>query len=82
MLNWIKDKTKHILADLKRAHRSVTIWFNGLIATAFFLIPEAIAYLPQLKDYVSEDMYKTGMVVLLVGNMILRFKTASALRNK
>jgi len=82
MLNWIKDKTKHVIADLKRAHKSITIWFNSLMATAFFLLPEAIAYFPQLQAYIPEPTYKTGMVVLLVGNMVLRFKTASALRNK
>ena len=82
MLNWIKDKMKHIISDLKKAHRSITIWFNSVIASIFFLVPDAIAYFPQLQEYIPAPTYKTGMMILLVGNFMLRFKTTKSLRDK
>ena len=82
MKNWIQDTVENVIADLKKAHRSLTILFNTLLAAVAFAIPELIAFLPQLQQYLPEENYKTLMVIALVGNFVLRFKTSSRIADK
>lgn len=90
MKAWLKDFMKNLKADLKRLHRSLTIWFNGIVATvsaAFLSIPmeSVIAYAPQFQPYVEDALFRKVMVILIAVNginMALRFKTKSALRDK
>ena len=73
------NKLKQRLANV---HKSLTCWFNGLIGSAVVMLPMAQENLPQLQDYVDASMYKTAMGVLIVGNIILRFKTTTDLAHK
>jgi len=82
VINWFKDKYVTILADLRRAHVSATVWVNGLALTALEALPFLKENFPELQDYVSPDFYRQAMTVIVVANIILRFKTNSALRNK
>lgn len=82
MKAWIEDVLSNIKADLSRAHTSLVIWFNGAVGTAIVILPEAQASFPQLQDYLPADAYRSIMGLLVVGNILLRFKTASALRDK
>ena len=82
MWNWLKDKWAGLVADLKKIHKSWTVWFNGLMAAAIFLLPEAESQLPAIKDYVPENVCHYAAGALVVVNIILRFKTVSALRGK
>jgi len=82
MLNWLKDKFTELLEDLKRVHRSWTIWVNGAILTILEAIPYAQDAFPQLEGYLSPEFYKQGMTALIVANIILRFKTKSAIKDK
>ena len=75
-------KTKSIKDDLLKIHKSMTIWFNGLMLTLMEVIPFAQDQFPQLQAYVSPNFYKHAMIALVVGNIILRFKTNSKLSNK
>lgn len=82
MINWLKDKLSGLFADIKSAYKSLTIWVNGIVLTAISLLPLAQDYAPQLKEYISDDLYKQMMLILIVANIALRFKTSSALRDK
>ena len=82
MTNWLKDKFTELWADLKRAHTSWTIWVNGIALTILEALPYAQDVFPQIKEYISPDFYKQGMTTLIVANLILRFKTKSAIKDK
>jgi len=71
-----------ILRDLSKIHKSVTMWFNSALAFVAFALPEIEIFLPQLREYIPEDNYKLLMLVALVGNFVIRFRTKSALRDK
>lgn len=71
-----------VMRDVAKIHRSVTVWFNSALAFVAFALPEVVAFLPQLREYVPEDNYKLLMAVALVGNFIIRFRTTKALRDK
>jgi len=87
---WLFDKLQNFKSDLKRWHTSWTIWINGVtgsLITAFLSFPAdaVIAFMPQLEPYVSSELFRTAMAILLAYNFIntaLRFKTTKALRNK
>lgn len=81
-MEWLKDKLKNLKEDLKRAHLSLTLWFNGVAGTLVVALPEAQASFPQLQEYIPADTYRLVMGVLIVGNMLLRFRTDKALRAK
>jgi hypothetical protein len=81
-MEWLTDKFNDVLADLKRAHTSLTIWINGIVLAVLQALPYAQDVFHQLKEYVSPEFYKQAMVVLLVANLALRFKTKSALKSK
>ena len=81
-MEYIKDLLSKIKADAVRSHKSLTIWFNGVIGAAVVALPLAQDQLPQLQDYLPANLYHYGMGALIVGNIILRFKTNSALANK
>lgn len=82
MISWLRDKWKELKLDLAKSHKSLTILFNTSLAGIAFAIPELIAFIPQLQDYLPEADYKKLMIVALVGNFILRFKTTKAVRDK
>ena len=79
---WIRDKMLDIREDLSKAHKSLTIIFNSLMLSAIEFLPMAKDSFPELQEYLPADIYKQGMLILVVGNIILRFKTQSALRAK
>lgn len=82
MIAWIKDVATNIKDDLKKAHRSIVIWFNSIAGTAIISLPFAQENLPALQEYISPDFYKHAMMVLVIANIMLRFKTNSAMRDK
>jgi len=61
--------------QLKQAYKSWTIWFN----TAGIAILTAALAEPLVLEYLDE---KGLMLVILVGNTILRFKTNKGLEEK
>lgn len=82
MMNWMEDILTGLMEDLKRAYKSWTIIVNGIAIVVLEVIPYAVQSLPDLQDYLSPEFYKHAMTVLIVVNLILRFKTKSALRDK
>ncbi len=81
MIEYLKDLLAKLKADLSRAHRSWTIWFNGIGGIAA-LLPMAQDQFPQLQDYLPANLYHYAAGVLVVGNILLRFKTTKALADK
>lgn len=71
-----------IKAKLAKAHRSWTVWFNGMVGAAVSALPFAQDNLPQLQGYVPAHLYQYAMAAVIVGNIILRFKTAQGLESK
>lgn len=82
MKYWMFDKYNNLKDDILSAHRSMTIWFNSVVGSVALFLPDLIALMPDLQEYIDAPTYKTWMLVLLVGNFALRFKTTKALRNK
>lgn len=82
MKAWVKDVSGGVKKDLVRAHRSLTIQFNSAMLAITELIPLAADELPKLREYVPEGFYGKMTILLIVGNIIIRFKTNRALRDK
>jgi len=81
-MEWLKDLLNGLWSDLKRSYVSLTIWVNGISLTVISFLPMAQDYAPQIQEYISPSLYKQMMVVLVIANILLRFKTSSALRDK
>ena len=82
MKGWLLDHWDAMRADIAKAHKSFTIWFNSLLGMAIVLLPTAQAQMPQLQGYLPANVYHYAMGMLVLGNILLRFKTDCALREK
>jgi hypothetical protein len=78
----MKDLYARIRADVARMYRSWTIWVNGVFGAILLALPFAQDNLPQLQNYVPPIYYKYAMGVIVVANILLRFKTTKALSEK
>ena len=67
---------------IKGAWRSLTIWFNGIMASVVVLLPVAQDQFPQMQSYIPANIYHYGMGALVVGNIMLRFRTSMSLSDK
>jgi hypothetical protein len=67
---------------LRGAWRSWTIHFNLWMAALIEGLPLAKQSFPELQPYVPTNVFECGMIVLIVGNMLLRFKTNTCLSAK
>lgn len=67
---------------LKGAWRSWTIHFNLWIAVLIEGLPMMQESFPQLQPYVPANLFQWGMGALIIGNMMLRFRTKCALESK
>ena len=82
MKHYLLDLWDKVRADAARAHKSMTIWFNSVMGMVVVALPSAQDQLPQLQEYLPAGMYHYLMGALIVGNIILRFKTTTALAAK
>lgn len=73
---------KNLIDKLKGALRSFTVWFNGLLLAALPLFEVAKEYLPELQTYVTPEVYKWVGLAVVVGNIMLRFRTSMPLEAK
>lgn len=71
-----------LLAKLRGMHKSVVIWFNGLLLALLPVLDYAKDSLPQLADFLSPDVYKAVGLAVVTANIVLRFKTTSSLADK
>ena len=70
-----------------RSWKSFTIWFNGVMLSivpfADTIIDFANETIPLLQNYITDKQFKTSMIVIvIVGNILLRFKTSKSLAEK
>ena len=82
MQAWLNDLWLRFRADAAKAHKSMTIWFNAIAGAAVVALPLAQEQLPQLQDYLPAGLYHYLMGTVVACNIILRFKTRSALAAK
>jgi len=82
MKEWLKDKFKLIVADCKRAHTSLTIWFGAIAEILIEYLPEITRAVTDMENYMLPETYKRIMQGIVLVNMILRFRTTKALRHK
>ncbi len=82
MKEWLKDLYVRVKEDMVKAHKSLTIWFNGIIGMLIVALPTAQDSFPALQEYIPENLYHYGMGLLIVGNMLLRFRTSTRLAAK
>ncbi len=82
MSSYLKDLWHKIRADLMKVHKSMTIWFNSVMGAVVVGLPFAQGQLPQLQEYLPASLYHYLMGALIVGNILLRFKTNGALADK
>lgn len=71
----------------KKSWKSLTIWFNGIMLSvvpfADYVLDFANDILPMIQSYITDKQFKTSMIVVVViGNIILRFKTSQSLAEK
>lgn len=71
-----------ISAKLSGAYKSWVIWFNGLLGSLAVAVPAISDALPQLRHYIPDNTYSAITALLVVGNLILRFKTDKPLEDK
>ena len=66
--------------------KSATIWFNGILLVTVpyvdSLIDAVTSNMPVVSQWLSADMVQNVAVFILVGNIILRFKTTKSLGDK
>jgi len=82
MISYLKDLIERIKADLYSAHKSLTIWFNSILGTAALILPTAQDQIPALQAYLPLHIYNYLMGAVVLGNIILRFKTTKRLADK
>ena len=62
--------------------KSLTIWFNTLLLAALPVFEIAHSYLPELQTYLPDNVYKWMGIIVVVGNIALRFRTTKPLKEK
>lgn len=62
--------------------KSLTIWFNGLLLAALPVFELTHDYLPELQTYLPDNVYKWMGIIVVVGNIALRFRTTKPLKEK
>lgn len=70
------------MAKVKGARRSFVIWFNALLLALLPVFEMAVSSLPQLREYLPDNVYKWVGLFVVVGNILLRFKTSQPLEQK
>jgi len=78
----MKEFLAKVWADLQQAHRSATIWFNGVMVAAMAGLPDLMQSFPQLHGLIPEAIYQHMWAFIVAGNIVLRFKTKSSLAEK
>lgn len=71
-----------IKARLRGMWKSLTIWFNGVLATVMAALPVLQDSIAQVREFVTADTYKALALALVVGNVLLRFRTTKDLADK
>ena len=71
----MKESLLKLKAQLKKAHHSLTIWFNTV---GIVMLTAAMAD-PLVATFLLDNGFTW---ILIIGNIIIRFRTAKALEDK
>lgn len=69
-------------SKMRGAWRSATIWFNTLAFAALPLLDALQAALPTMQQYTGGRIFATFAIIVLVTNILLRFKTNVDLKDR
>jgi hypothetical protein len=71
---------------IRGAFKSLTMWVNGLFLAAFPFANEIVSgvqdNLPQMSQYIPENIFKTLGVIVVMFNIYLRVRTKRSLEEK
>lgn len=70
------------MSALKGAARSKTVWFNSVAGTLLVALPEMKDALPALQEFITPQVYRWLIVVVVIGNIWLRAITTTSLKDK
>ena len=73
---------EHLWNIVRGYIKSFVAWFNGIAATVAAGLPMVQDSLPQLKPYINGPFYSHLLTAVIVGNILLRFKTKDSLAAK
>lgn len=82
MKDYFFDMWGKFTGKLAGAPKSWTIWFNGIGGLLIEFLPHAANALPALYGMMPDNYYSFALIVLVGGNMFLRFKTNKDLAKK
>lgn len=82
MKDYFFDMWATFKAKLAGAPKSWTLWFNSIGALLIEFLPHAAEALPALYGMMPQNYYSVALIVLVGGNMFLRFKTNKDLAKK
>lgn len=71
-----------LLAYLRGAVKSWTIWTNGVLLTLVLAAPTLQEALPQIKPFVSNNAFEHLTLIVILLNVGLRIKTNTSLSTK
>lgn len=67
---------------LAGCHKSWTIWFNAGLLALLPMVEYAHDNYTQLEPFLGADTYKLVGLIVVIANIVLRFKTTSSLSEK
>jgi uncharacterized membrane protein len=67
---------------LKGSLKSLTIWFNGILLALLPFMEYLKDSLPQLQEWLGDDLYRTVGLIVVIGNILLRYKTNKPVSEK
>lgn len=82
MYSYLYDCWTRLLAKCIRMHRSWVIRFNAFGAAIITGLPYLQDQWPQLQGLINDRFYHTALTIIILGNMVLRFKTSKPLEQK
>lgn len=81
-MEWLKDKWKNFNADLRKAHRSLTIRIGVVFELLIEFLPELSKAVADLEPYVMPETHKRLSQLMILAMILVRFRTNKALRDK
>lgn len=70
------------MKTLRGMKKSVTIWFNCILLAVLPVFEIAHQHLPEIQNYLPDNVYKLMGIIVVVCNILLRIKTTKALVDK
>lgn len=64
---------------MKAFWKSLTIWFNSALAGIAVMLPDFLAQLPMLREYLPDDIYRWLLLFVVLGNVLIRARTSTAI---